>query len=316
MNELGCFSMLPEKLRAPFASLRSIVVGVCQVIAHEPRSALRWAAIAGFVVSLFIVTLDSSVSPVSPLRTYIRKYIASLNANLIDLRLPEKGAFVTLVQCLVGSIGLASALGARSYATGLVVLIAAGAPRTVLTIAARRRRAAIDKEVHTFALGVSNALRTTSSLGDALRIATEMTEGPLQQELEVMFKHMALGLPLEDGLRWLATRTALPSVEVVVSALLVGRRIGGNLPDTLEKVAGSLREHRRLENRISASVKSAHLQVAIMMATMLAIIGIVSWAFPDVNISGTAEGRELAIETGVMIVLALFLAMRATKVSV
>ncbi len=68
----------------------------------------------------------------------------------------------------------------------------------------------------------------------------------------------------------------LPSrnLQLAVSALLVGRTVGGNIPMILEDIGGTIRESFRLERVIDTQTAQGRMQAWVMGAAPGAVCGI------------------------------------------
>jgi tight adherence protein B len=77
------------------------------------------------------------------------------------------------------------------------------------------------------------------------------------QELELALKQMRLGSSLPDALLAMSARVQVKPLDICVSALLVGRQSGGDLPTILERTAASLRELKRLEEMTAKELRAS-----------------------------------------------------------
>ena len=89
------------------------------------------------------------------------------------------------------------------------------------------------------------------------------------QHLEPMFKVGKAGL--SEGF--------VRSVDTALSAVLIGRTVGGNLPRVLETTAGSLREMQRLEGVIRSKTADGRMQLYVIgaMPAVLVVLMNVVW---------------------------------------
>ena len=70
---------------------------------------------------------------------------------------------------------------------------------------------------------------------------------PLKEEVELATKEMRVGSSLDQALLNMAGRVGSRQLDSALSAVLIGRQIGGDLPHILETTASTLREMARLE---------------------------------------------------------------------
>jgi tight adherence protein B len=111
---------------------------------------------------------------------------------------------------------------------------------------------------------LASSLRAGTSLQIALDIAIRETPAPLSQELSVVVREQRLGLALEDSLETMAARLKLEEVELVVSAMTIARDVGGNLAETLDRLAATLRAKAIMEGKIRALTSQGKLQGLIV----------------------------------------------------
>jgi tight adherence protein B len=111
---------------------------------------------------------------------------------------------------------------------------------------------------------LGSSLRAGTSLQIALDMAIQETPAPLSQEMGVVVREQRLGLALEDALETMATRLKLEEVELVVAAMTIARDVGGNLAETLDQLASTLRAKATMEGKIRALTSQGKLQGLIV----------------------------------------------------
>ncbi|MDB4936246.1 MAG: Flp pilus assembly protein TadB [Labilithrix sp.] len=181
-----------------------------------------------------------------------------------------------------------------------------------------KRRAKIDDQAHGFALALANALKATASIGDAMRGATDVTGAPLKQELQTVLRQVGVGSTMEEALLALSTRVQSTALDVVVSALLIGRQTGGDLPRILEGTAGSLRDLKRLEGLTDKVTRSAKQSLAVSAAVTGGIAVMLPRMFPGFldPLRTTIKGQIYAGQMIAVYLLALYLGYRFTRKSI
>ncbi len=182
----------------------------------------------------------------------------------------------------------------------------------------KKRRAKIDDQAHGFALALANALKATASIGDAMRGATDVTAPPLKQELQTALRQVGVGSTMEEALLALSARVGSTALDVVVSALLIGRQTGGDLPRILEGTAASLRDLKRLEGLTDKVTRSAKQSLAISAAVTLGIAIMLPRMFPGFldPLRQTVKGQIYAAQMIAVYLLALYLGYRFTRKSI
>jgi tight adherence protein B len=145
------------------------------------------------------------------------------------------------------------------FVGGIVVL-----PAVYIESLRQKRVEAIEEQLDGFILALANALKATPSIGDAFKSVQTIVPDPLRQEIELAVKEMRVGSSLDQALLMMASRVGSRQLDAALSAILVGRQVGGNLPKILETTAGSLREMRRLEGVVRTRTAEGKMQLWVL----------------------------------------------------
>jgi tight adherence protein B len=198
------------------------------------------------------------------LRSRATAYVERLEADLRVLQVPLTGGRAARLQ-LTGIAGLLALAAAFAALWPLLpALLIALAPPAVLRRARMRRSAAIDLQLDGFLLALSNALKASPSLGDALAACVPLLAAPLRDELALVLREQQLGVPLDRALGNMAGRVRSPVVSAAVATLRIARNTGGNLNRTLERAAASLRELARLEGVVRTKTAEGRAQTFVI----------------------------------------------------
>lgn len=198
---------------------------------------------------------DSFVRRVHPL------YVAYLNRRLHRMLMAPGGQRIVGLQ-LMGIAVLAFISAALADARPLMLAaVVIATPTLVLRILHTRRVARIDEQVDSFLLTLANALRATPSLGSALAHTEHLLAPPLSRELSVTLQELRVGSSLDQALLNMSARVRSVTLDSGVSALLIGRQVGGDLSQVLETTAATLRELRRLQGVLKTKTAEARAQM-------------------------------------------------------
>ncbi|HNM76839.1 MAG TPA: type II secretion system F family protein [Tepidiformaceae bacterium] len=97
---------------------------------------------------------------------------------------------------------------------------------------------------------LSSGLRAGFGLLQALEAAAEQTPVPLQLEIRRTLRDTAMGASVEQALTSLNERVGSPDFDIVITAILIQRSVGGNLAEILDNVAHTMRERERIRGEI------------------------------------------------------------------
>jgi len=97
---------------------------------------------------------------------------------------------------------------------------------------------------------ISNALKAGFGLLQAMDNAAEQLSHPISTELGRTIHEMNIGSSAEEALVALSERSGSYDLDIVVTAILVQRTVGGNLGEILDNVADTMRERIRIRGEI------------------------------------------------------------------
>jgi tight adherence protein B len=154
----------------------------------------------------------------------------------------------------------------------MVVLGAAGmlAPRVYLS----RRKGARQREFvaqlgNTLTL-LSNALKTGYSLGQAIEVVARKAPPPVSDEFEQVVTSIHFGTSIEDALTALVRRVNSSDLDFIVVAILLHRKVGGNLAEILDNIGDTIRERLRMKRELS--VQTAHARASATLISLLPLV--------------------------------------------
>jgi tight adherence protein B len=166
----------------------------------------------------------------------------------------------------------------------------------------RKRVHKIELQLDGFLLALANALKATPSLGNAFISVQSLMTAPLKEELELASKEMRVGSTLDQALLLMAARIGSRQVDSALSALLIGRQAGGNLPRILDTTSETLREMSRLDAMVQAKTAEGKAQMGLLSVFPILLIMAFTAVKPDYFDPLTASVSGFAI----MAVAAMF----------
>ena len=123
-------------------------------------------------------------------------------------------------------------------------------PRWYVASRWRQRQAKINAQLGEMLTLVSNSLKSGYGLLQSFEYASRQLSPPLASELKRTLQEANLGAGAEAAIQALAERIASPDMEMVVTAITIQRSVGGNLAQTLDNVAYTMRERDRIRGEI------------------------------------------------------------------
>ena len=204
-----------------------------------------------------------------------RDYTQRLQRHASFLMLDVTGAQIAKAQVAACLLFLLLFALAEQPLLLFLFALAAVAPTMILDRMSTKRIELIEKQLDTWLLLMGNALKATGSIGEAIESSTRMLPPPLGKELEVVLKEMQFGSSLHKAVLNMSHRIGSRTVNAAMSAILIGQRTGGDLPQILEESSAVLREMGRLEGMIRAKMAEGRAQLTVMGAAPFGILGMI-----------------------------------------
>ncbi|SMG57075.1 type II secretion system F family protein [Paraburkholderia susongensis] len=148
--------------------------------------------------------------------------------------------------------------------TVISVLLSLLAPRMIVRHIQRRRLQQIEKQLPDALLMVASALRAGASFPIALESAAQETRPPISQELALLIREIRLGVDMADALMHMEKRIPMQDFLMATAAISISREVGGNLAETLETVARTLRDKQQMEGKIRSLTAQGKAQGWVM----------------------------------------------------
>jgi tight adherence protein B len=205
---------------------------------------------------------------------YREAFTADAKMNLERMFLfIDTSQLLTLNVLVCVAAGLFSLLITGSWIFAAIMSgLAALAPRIMMKMFLWRRSEALRKQMPDAAMLMAGALRAGASVPTAIAQMASEIRPPLSQEFELFMREQRLGVSFEQALDNLEARIPLEDMALFGSAMRVSRETGGNLAETLERLAETLRQKLTIEGKIRALTAQGKLQGIIVALLPFALM--------------------------------------------
>lgn len=196
----------------------------------------------------------------------------TLAENLAKAGMRLTSSEYLLIQVLL-AVGLAL-LGLWLFGLGPQFLLLAWvgyiAPHFWMRRMQAQRQLAFNDQLGNMITLLSNALKTGYSLGQAIEVIAQKAPPPVSDEFEVVTTAIHFGTSVEDALAGLAKRVQSSDLDFIVVAILLHRKVGGNLPEILDNIAETIRERLRMKREMG--VLTAHARASASLISALPLV--------------------------------------------
>lgn len=180
---------------------------------------------------------------------------------------------LTLVLAVAGA-GIAWLLRAPPAVVLIAALLAMVVPRLWSHMARRRWRQQLGQQLPDALALWSGMLRAGQSSQQALMLVAQRQVGPLGHELRFILGQVRVGVPLETAFASLRERAGLSDLRLLATLLATQRELGGNLAESLQRLADLLRGRLLMEARIASLTSQGRMQGVVVGLLPLFLMGV------------------------------------------
>ena len=153
-----------------------------------------------------------------------------------------------LIMLVLGFMGYAISRG--PIGAGIGGAIGAFLPHTMIRYLRRRRLRKLEEQLVGGIQTLASGVRAGLNLIQSLALVARDGPNPLRQEFTHMCREYEYGISLDEAMVNAAERIGSSDFRLLFSALHTHRERGGDLGETLDRIADSIREIQRLEKQV------------------------------------------------------------------
>lgn len=194
------------------------------------------------------------------------------------IRGTEFEAILLLWGGLVGLVTFLVTLKGAMFFAGALAGILMGL--ALLGLRIRRRRKKFTNQLGDMLTMVANALRAGFSFMQAFELISREMDAPMGREVQLVVNEVNLGNTLESALDNMQRRVASPDFELVVTAVLIQRQVGGDLASILDTISETIAERVRMRRETQTLTAQGRLSGWVLVLIPFALGGFLSVVNP------------------------------------
>jgi tight adherence protein B len=187
------------------------------------------------------------------------------------------------------------------YVVPAALLIGFIAPIFWMNIRRRRRNRDFNDQLGETLTMIAGSLRGGFSLVQSLANAAKESQEPTRSELRRVTQEIQLGLSLSQALENLVKRMESQDLDLVVTAIKIHARVGGNLTTILENISTTIRERTKLKREIRVITSMQRLSSYIIGFLPFALAAIIFSINPAYMLRLFQPGWTLCIPIGAIV---------------
>lgn len=188
----------------------------------------------------------------------------------------------------------------------------------VLIVLKARRLGSFTEQLGDCLITISNALRAGYSFQQTIEVISKEMEPPIGAEFAMINHEIVMGVPLEEALENANKRIGSSDFELVVTAVLIQREVGGNLAQVLDNISYTIVERIRMRREIVALTSQGRMSAFVLLALPF-VAGFAMFSLNRSNFVQIFEeplGQMAVAASLVMEVIGYFVIMKVVDVEV
>lgn len=178
-------------------------------------------------------------------------------------------------------------------------------PQLVIRHLEQQRATRLEDQIVDGITTLSSSVRAGLNLVQAIELLVKNSVGPIRQEFAQLHREYQMGLDLNQAMRNAANRIGSSSYRLLFTAIDMHRTRGGDMGESLDRIAESIREIHRLEGRLASLTAQGRAQARMIAVMPIILIGIYALIDPHgVTLLITDPiGRVLLLAAGSLILV-------------
>jgi tight adherence protein B len=206
----------------------------------------------------------------------------------------------------------------RVCLAGLLLFGAWKTPPQIIRLMRARRLKRYQEQLPDGLIMASNGLKAGFSLLQAMDVVATETAAPLSQEFRLVLKEHRLGSDLNDALLRLAERMPSNDTRLFVNAVIILRETGGNLTEIFDTLASTIKERKRVLEKIDTLTAEGRTQ-AYILSVLPVVLCLIMYKLNPEDVSllfTTALGWMLIAIMALLEIVGLTWMLKMVKVNV
>jgi len=160
-------------------------------------------------------------------------------------------------------------------------------PQIIVQRKKKKRVEKINNQIGDCLTVMANSLRAGYSFQQSIDLVGKEMNGPLANEFRKTNREVNLGTTIDDALINLTKRAESDDLELLITAVLIQRQIGGNLAEILDNISFTIRERIRIKGEIktlTAQGRISGLVIGLMPPILFAILMLINPSYMNVMV--------------------------------
>jgi tight adherence protein B len=194
----------------------------------------------------------------------------------------------------------------RALPVSLFVAFIAGClPLAYLSYRRKKWLAAFNAALPECIEAFTRSLRAGHSIVATIDLVAQQVPAPANAEFAEVFKKQKYGLPLRDALLQMIERVPSMDLKIMITAVLVQRETGGNLPGVLDRLVAVIRDRLRIQRDIRVHTAQGRLTgwiLGILPPCLMMAINLISPNYSTAFLRDEVGRKMLYASVGLLLI--------------
>ncbi|MHC4991784.1 MAG: type II secretion system F family protein [Planctomycetota bacterium] len=153
-------------------------------------------------------------------------------------------------------------------------------PKLAIDRAWAKRRKTIEQQLPVVVRQMSSSVGSGMTLVQAIERLGERGPEPIRTEFRIMANYWKMGSDFGSTIEEAKRRLALKNFTLFASAILVNQRMGGNVTETLDRLADSLESLERMRRDVYAATAEGRTNIKVLAVAPFIMLGLIAFMDP------------------------------------
>ena len=210
----------------------------------------------------YILKMIGSVTNVLSKKSFMEDKKKKLNQAYVFMRVEE---FLAISVLVAVTFALLLYLASKSWIVALIgLIIGIRIPDIFVNSIKKKRMKKLNHQLPDALSIISNGLRAGFSFTQAMSVAASELESPIKDEFLRVIRDNSIGKTLEEALISFSERTDDEDIDMFITALIIQRKVGGNLTEVLDTIAATIRDRMRIRGEVKTLTAQGRLSAMII----------------------------------------------------
>lgn len=249
-------------------------------------------------------------------KNYMDRKQKNLNQAYISMRVEE---FIGISLLLSIFSSFVIYISSKQIPVALIGLILGFViPDIFVTMRRKKRIKQLSNQLPEALAILSNGLRAGFSFTQAMTVASNELESPIKDEFAKIVRDNSFGMSIDEALQNFSKRTDDEDVDMLVTALVIQRKVGGNLAEILDTISATIRDRMRIRGEVETLTAQGRLSAMIISLLPFGIAGIIFIINPEyiMQLFSNTFGVVLVVSAIFMQLIGMYLIMNMANIEI